>query len=164
MKRAACDIGGRFLGYYGHSSRSCVQYQQGRQPLGAHKNCDLGGRSCGADLGVLQLVDIVTSIARVAGAMEVPPFGFRTRYGPCKKQAFLDHRKFVVALPYLVRNSPTEGIPLLGPYFFDSSQCGVLSFVIRRISVQYVSCTIYVVCDGMYRMVRIVVVVDRILR
>lgn len=65
-------------------------------------------------------------------------------------QGFPTHCKFAVALPHLGRGGPTEAILLLGSNYFDSSRCGALAFASRQMSVRFVLCTTYVVCDGMY--------------
>lgn len=78
------------------------------------------------------------------------------------EHAFLVNCKFAIVLPYLGRCSPAECILMLSLNYLGSNWWGVLDFVIRQINVRYVLCTIYVACAGMYRVVRIFVVVDRI--
>lgn len=78
------------------------------------------------------------------------------------KQVILIHCKIAVELPYLCCCGPTKSIVLLGSYYFSSGRWVTLGFVVRRLGVRYASCMAYVVCDGMYLVVQIVVIVDRV--
>lgn len=80
------------------------------------------------------------------------------------EQASLIRYKLAFALLYLDCCGMTKNIIFLDSYYVDSSWWGVLGLGIRKISVQYVMCMIYVVYNGMYLVGWVVVVVDRIQR
>lgn len=68
-------------------------------------------------------------------------------------EAFLVYRKFEFELAYLGLCSPKKDTWLLDSYYFGNSPWGVLGIVVRRVSVRYILCKIYVVSNGMYRSV-----------
>lgn len=160
--RVAFDPCGNTSSYSKHELCSLVRYIRRWQPYGANRRCDKACGTRGVGNCVLELVDNLTSFARVAGAMDVAQSGLRHRCGPVDELAISVHCTLVVAQPCLGRCSATEGLLFLGPYYFDSSRRGKLGFACRQISVWNVLCTIYVVCDGRPRVVQIVVLVDRI--